>query len=626
MGRRKIEIEPIRDDRNRLVTFIKRKQGLFKKAHELAVLCEVDVAVIILGSNDTFYEFSSVDTNQLLDAYQNKPELHHDCCDPSAFGDFKKNKTTILHHSRSTARPTNTTTKDISMSQIEDTTGDEDEDESNTKDDDTNNYTYHNKEPDNRYNSSISDISKTRDNSQFISNNNRGFPKRPFVQTMDSFDNNSSDNSSSDTNNTKRMRFDNQNSSGRFSVNQNSTTALHDSNQNPTQLEQQSLQQQGLPQPPQLQQQSLEQQQQQQPQEFQPGNSTGLSNNLQQHVQKQFQNLFMMTKGARQMPKPIGLSQSFSSMNGGQPSDEDSLTPVMNPNSSGSSDQNNGSENISNEMMSENKENSTIQEDLSAESNERNDTPSEGGPPKPNLTVDIPSNQFVNSATIHDDTSSVSTNGQRQYQIQLNGINSNDNLLKNLSPISSNPLSAFDRSNQSKLIWKTPSGLTPGLPAVLSFSPTTTQFQGTTPINTMLPTRNSIASENQLESLNNPNFLQSQSSSLGDASAMKKPSLQPLHTITGNGNDVPAMGPPTGSMPSKYIQDLMVSSPNNPSMPMFPDWSLGPTNRGAQQPQENTYDPSHGNTGLTPFLQTGQTPTTRFFSFNSDMSEERSTK
>ena len=34
MGRKKIIIEPIREDRNRQVTFMKRKQGLLKKAME----------------------------------------------------------------------------------------------------------------------------------------------------------------------------------------------------------------------------------------------------------------------------------------------------------------------------------------------------------------------------------------------------------------------------------------------------------------------------------------------------------------------------------------------------------------------------------------------------------------
>ena len=74
MGRRKIEIEPIKDDRNRTVTFIKRKAGLFKKAHELSVLCQVDIAVIILGTNNTFYEYSSVDMGNLISVHQNNAD------------------------------------------------------------------------------------------------------------------------------------------------------------------------------------------------------------------------------------------------------------------------------------------------------------------------------------------------------------------------------------------------------------------------------------------------------------------------------------------------------------------------------------------------------------------------
>ncbi|EME79764.1 uncharacterized protein MYCFIDRAFT_72135 [Pseudocercospora fijiensis CIRAD86] len=70
MGRRKIEIKPIRDDRNRSVTFLKRKGGLFKKAHELSVLCSVDVAVIIFGHNKKLYEYSSSDINEIVGRFQ----------------------------------------------------------------------------------------------------------------------------------------------------------------------------------------------------------------------------------------------------------------------------------------------------------------------------------------------------------------------------------------------------------------------------------------------------------------------------------------------------------------------------------------------------------------------------
>ncbi|EFX05453.1 srf-type transcription factor [Grosmannia clavigera kw1407] len=69
MGRRKIEIKAIKDDRNRSVTFLKRKGGLFKKAHELSVLCSVDVAVFIFGSNKKLYEYSSGDMRDLIARY-----------------------------------------------------------------------------------------------------------------------------------------------------------------------------------------------------------------------------------------------------------------------------------------------------------------------------------------------------------------------------------------------------------------------------------------------------------------------------------------------------------------------------------------------------------------------------
>lgn len=88
MGRRKIEIEPLTDDRNRTVTFVKRKAGLFKKAYELAVLCQVDLAVIIVGNNDKVYEFSSVDTNELLNKYLRVKA--HELKLPENYGKYKK--------------------------------------------------------------------------------------------------------------------------------------------------------------------------------------------------------------------------------------------------------------------------------------------------------------------------------------------------------------------------------------------------------------------------------------------------------------------------------------------------------------------------------------------------------
>ncbi|KAG0739499.1 hypothetical protein G6F57_004326 [Rhizopus arrhizus] len=70
MGRRKIRIEPIKDDRNRQVTFLKRKQGLMKKAYELSVLCNCEVALIIFNNqNNKLVQYASTDMDKVLMRY-----------------------------------------------------------------------------------------------------------------------------------------------------------------------------------------------------------------------------------------------------------------------------------------------------------------------------------------------------------------------------------------------------------------------------------------------------------------------------------------------------------------------------------------------------------------------------
>lgn len=52
MGRNKIKIEKIKSERNRNITFIKRKKGLIKKAMELSLLCDAEILVAIVSKDN----------------------------------------------------------------------------------------------------------------------------------------------------------------------------------------------------------------------------------------------------------------------------------------------------------------------------------------------------------------------------------------------------------------------------------------------------------------------------------------------------------------------------------------------------------------------------------------------
>ncbi|KAI5056142.1 hypothetical protein GOP47_0029663 [Adiantum capillus-veneris] len=58
-SRGKIQIRPIENTTSRQVTFSKRRSGLLKKAHELSVLCDAEIALIIFSSTGKLFEYSS---------------------------------------------------------------------------------------------------------------------------------------------------------------------------------------------------------------------------------------------------------------------------------------------------------------------------------------------------------------------------------------------------------------------------------------------------------------------------------------------------------------------------------------------------------------------------------------
>ncbi|KAK5870042.1 hypothetical protein PBY51_024706 [Eleginops maclovinus] len=76
MGRKKIQISRILDQRNRQVTFTKRKFGLMKKAYELSVLCDCEIALIIFNSTNRLFQYASTDMDKVLLKYTEYSEPH----------------------------------------------------------------------------------------------------------------------------------------------------------------------------------------------------------------------------------------------------------------------------------------------------------------------------------------------------------------------------------------------------------------------------------------------------------------------------------------------------------------------------------------------------------------------
>ncbi|KAL9335700.1 hypothetical protein Peur_072881 [Populus x canadensis] len=83
MARGKVQLKRIENATSRQVTFSKRKNGLLKKAYELSILCDAEVAVIVFSQKGTLFKFASTDQIQkTIDRYRkNAKQLHTDRID-----------------------------------------------------------------------------------------------------------------------------------------------------------------------------------------------------------------------------------------------------------------------------------------------------------------------------------------------------------------------------------------------------------------------------------------------------------------------------------------------------------------------------------------------------------------
>lgn len=511
----------------------------------MAVLCQVDVAVIILGANNTFYEFSSVDADDLISHYQND-DLPHDAKDPSDYGDYqKKDKVIIQDRKKRKAlsigitRPRPQQAQEITKrkdSTNEDVEGD---DEDDTDDEET----------------------------------------VPFSAN-------------------KKIKRE---TSAKF-------------------------------------------------------------NSLQEQVQRQFHNLYNASTADRNPLRVFNPSQPPASFNRGSYSNvfvnndsAASLSSTSNP--------------VSVSLPA--RGGSSADDSLAIERSNTNmpTTPSalnrSGTVTRPVLRVQIPKNSGVTVSPIKSESTSASSPAHSgsgsQFQknkgyIELprpKGSNNNTPSSATAPGLPASPL-MMDQHNKNSLTNKTvrrnSSGnvngnngfMYGGLPSAITASPSIQQYFATP----LQPTANGVTALGSMPSSNPHNYLmhkqvqqaqqaQQQQQQRQHQQHQQHQQAQQHMLQSGSANSTgDNAGGLAGSLPSKFVHDLMVPSPST-SMNMFHDWgfasnsavpntsiaskqhSRGNDSATNTNPGSSTIIGNNGSTGLTPFITVNQTPLgNRFFNFN----------
>ncbi|XP_058759779.1 MADS-box protein SOC1-like [Vicia villosa] len=77
MVRGKTQMKRIENATSRQVTFSKRRNGLMKKAFELSILCDAEVALIVFSPRGRLYEFASSSILETIERYRSHTRINN---------------------------------------------------------------------------------------------------------------------------------------------------------------------------------------------------------------------------------------------------------------------------------------------------------------------------------------------------------------------------------------------------------------------------------------------------------------------------------------------------------------------------------------------------------------------
>ncbi|KAI5416534.1 Agamous-like MADS-box protein agl8, variant 2 [Lathyrus oleraceus] len=101
MGRGRVQLKRIENKINRQVTFSKRRSGLLKKAHEISVLCDAEVALIVFSTKGKLFEYSSDPCmERILERYERYSYTERQL----VANDQSPNENWVLEHAKLKAR------------------------------------------------------------------------------------------------------------------------------------------------------------------------------------------------------------------------------------------------------------------------------------------------------------------------------------------------------------------------------------------------------------------------------------------------------------------------------------------------------------------------------------------